>query len=426
LVNATIRRDGFSGFSKKNKFGYFPSLALGWIISEESFMKSSDEWLNWLKLRLSYGSTGNRTIGRYTTLAKVTGAPGYVTADGSSIYTQWISALQSSELKWETTTGVNFGIDFRLFNSRLNGSIDYYNNNTTDLLYDVDIPAISRYTVFPDNLGKIHNSGLEIQLTTVNIRKRDFSWTTDFTFSRNRDEIVTLLGFDLNGDGKEDDLISEGLFIGKSLGSIYDYKVDGIWQLDDEIPPGYDFGSFRVLDLNEDGTYDPDDKIILGNERPSYRFSINSVLNYKNWSLKLFVNSVQGGKNWYLGADNMYGFQILNQENHFNDTFPRGMDYWTPENPDAKYQRPGIKVSSGLSGTRYTSRSFVRLRDVSLSYNFNTSHINFINDMRIILSGRNLLTLTKWPGWDPETGEGITRDGRPVLASYSLGIDVTF
>ena len=427
LVNATIRRDGFSGFSKKNKFGYFPSLAVGWVVSEESFFKSlTSEWLDRLKIRASYGATGNRTIGRYTTLAKVAGQAGYIDADNNSIYTQYITSLASPNLKWETTTGINLGIDFRILDSRLNGSIDYYNNNTTNLLYNVDIPAISRYTVFPDNLGKIHNEGLEIQLTSVNIRKGDLSWTTDFTFSRNRDVIETLLGFDLNGDGKEDDLISEGLFIGKSLGSIYDYKVDGMWQVGDEIPLGYDLGSYRVVDLNGDEEYTPDDRVILGNRRPSYRFSINNVINYKNWTLRFFINSVQGGKDWYLGPDNLYGFQILNQENHFNDSFPREIDFWTPENPDAKYQRPGIKVSSGLAGTRYTSRSFIRLRDLSLSYRFNTNHINFIKDLRVILSGRNLLTLTKWPGWDPETGEGITREGRPVMESYSLGIDVTF
>jgi len=426
LVNATIRRDGFSGFSKENKFGYFPSLALGWVISEEPFFNATSDWLDWLKIRISYGATGNRTIGRYQTLAQVSGEPGYITSDGSSIYTQWISALESPNLKWETTTGINLGIDFRILNSHINGSVDYYNNNTTDLLYNVDIPGISRFQVFPDNLGKIHNNGLEFQITTINIRNNDLTWTSDFTFSRNRDVIKELLGFDLDGDGKEDDLISEGLFINESLGSIYDYKIDGIWQLNDDIPAGYEFGAYRVVDLNNDDNYDADDKTILGNRRPNYRFSINNVVSYKNWTLRVFINSIQGGNNWYLGEDDIYGLQIFNQENHFNITFPKDIDYWTPENPHAKYQRPGIKGSSGIAGSRYTSRSFIRLKDVSLSYNLNTDQINFIKNVRLILSGRNLLTITKWPGWDPETGQGITRGGRPVMESYSLGIDVTF
>jgi len=427
LVNATIRRDGFSGFSKENKFGYFPSLALGWVISEESFLKSKINWLNRLKIRASYGATGNRTIGRYQTLAKVSGTSGYVTGEGSSIYTQWISDLASPNLKWETTTGINLGIDFRLLDSRLNGSIDYYNNNTTDLLYQVDIPAISRYQVFPDNLGKIHNYGLEAQLTGIIMRKTDLNWTASFVFSLNRDEIKELLGFDLDGDGKEDDLISEGLFINESLNTIYDYQIDGIWQLDDDIPAGYEFGSYRVVDLNGDGEITPlGDKEILGNSNPSYRFSINNVVNYKNWSLRVFINSEMGGKKWYLGEDTMYGFSIFNTETHFNQAFFQGADYWTPENPDAKYQRPGIKGSDGIAGTRYTSRSYIRLRDLSLSYRFETNRINFIKDLRLILSGRNLLTITDWPGWDPATGQGLTRGGRPVMESYSLGIDVTF
>lgn len=427
LVNATMRRDGFSGFSKENKFGYFPSLALGWVISEESFLKSKISWLDRLKIRASYGATGNRTIGRYQTLAKVNGTSGYVNADGSSIYTQWINALASPDLRWETTTGINLGIDFRLLDSRLNGSIDYYNNNTTDLLYEVDIPAISRYSVFPDNLGKIHNYGTEMQLTSINIKRKELSWITNFIFSVDRDEIKELLGFDLDGDGKEDDLISEGLFINKSLGALYDFEIDGIWQLGEDIPAGYEFGAYRVVDMNGDGEIIPeDDKIILGNVEPSYRFSINNVVKYKNWTLRLFVNSEQGGKNWFLGEDTMYGFSIFNTETHFNQAFFRGADYWTPENPDAKYQRPGIKGSDGIAGTRYTSRSYIRLRDISISYNFKQNSISFINDVKLILSGRNLLTLTKWPGWDPDTGAGLTRGGRPVMESYSLGIDVTF
>ena len=427
LVNATIRRDGFSGFSKENKFGYFPSLALGWVISEESFLKSKISWLDRLKIRASYGATGNRTIGRYQTLAKVNGTSGYVAGDGSSIYTQWISDLASPNLRWETTTGVNLGVDFRLLDSRLNGSIDYYNNNTTDLLYQVDIPSISRYSVFPDNLGKIHNNGMEMQLTSINIRSKDISWTTSFIFSFDRDEIKELLGFDLDGDGIEDDLISEGLFINESLGTLYDFEIDGIWQLGEDIPGGYEFGSYRVVDMNGDGEIIPgDDKIILGNSEPSYRFSINNVVNYKNWTLRLFVNSEQGGNNWYLGEDTMYGFSIFNTETHFNQAFFRGADYWTPENPNAKYQRPGIKGSDGIAGTQYTSRSYIRLRDLSISYRFETNRINFVKDVKLILSGRNLLTITKWPGWDPDTGAGLTRGGRPVMESYSLGIDVTF
>ena len=426
LINGTIRRDGFSGFSKENKYGNFPSVAVGWVMSEESFMNNVPNWLNWIKLRGSYGTTGNRTIGRYQTLAEVDGEFGYVGADDASLFTQWISALESPGLKWEKTTGINAGIDFRLLNERLNGSVEYYNNNTTDLLYNVDIPGINRFQVFPDNLGEIHNEGWEIFLSSVNIQKNGWTWQTDLSFSRNRDKIKTLLGFDVDGDGKEDDLTSEGLFIGESLGAIFDYQIDGIWQIEDEIPSGYEFGAYRVVDQNNDETIDGADRSIIGNSLPGYRWGLNSMLKYKNWTFRFFFNAVGGGNNWYLGEDTMYGFNILNNETHFNSSFPRGIEYWTPENPGAKYQRPGIKGAGGIAGTRYSSRNFVRLRDISLSYNFDASSWKFVENLRLTLSGRNLMTITNWEGWDPETGTGITRGGRPVMQGISLGLDVTF
>ena len=426
LVTATLRRDGFSGFSEKYKFGWFPSVSLGWVLTDESFFPSTN-WLYRIKLRASYGSTGNRTIGRYQTLAKVTGDMRYVSGSGSPLYAQYITAMASPNLKWETTTGINAGIDFILLAGRISCSVDYYNRNTTDLLYNVDIPGMTGFETFPDNLGEIHNHGLEIELSSVNLQMGDLRWETDFIFSRNRNKIVSLLGFDLDDDGVEDDLISEGLFIGESLSAIYDYTIDGHWQLDDEIPPGYEFGSYKVVDLNEDGVIDPKDKSIIGDEAPAYRFGINSLLNYKNLSFSFFINSVQGGKDRYLGEDNLYGLNIFNTETHFNRAFPEGLDYWTPENTDARYQRPGIAGSSGIAGNRWATRSFVRIRSVRLSYNFGAAVLDRIGikNLRVFVSGENLATWTKWNGWDPETGVNIDDSGRPVMRSYAFGIDIT-
>ncbi|WP_236980640.1 SusC/RagA family TonB-linked outer membrane protein [Membranihabitans maritimus] len=427
LITGTVRRDGFSGFSEENKFGVFPSLALGWVLSEETFYKQiAPDWLNWMKLRLSYGTTGNRTIGRYQTLAEVSGSPGYVAGDGTSLLTQWISALESPSLKWEKTTGINVGIDFGTVNGRLRGSIDYYNKNTSDLLYSVDIPAISRFETFPDNLGEVHNQGVDFTFSSVNMDQGDFTWSSDINFSYNRNKINTLLGFDVDGDGKEDDLISEGLFIGESIGAIFDYSIDGLWQLNDEIFDGYEFGSYKVQDLDGNGLIDGNDRSIIGNTRPAYRFSINNTVKYGDWTLRFFINSIQGGKNRYLGEDNLYSFAIFNGESHFNFSFPEGLNYWTPENPNARYQRPGISGASGIAGTRYSSRSFVRLQNLSLSYNLGSIIPTVFRNAKVSLSTQNLITLTKWPGWDPETGVGITRGGRPVMKSFSLGIDVQF
>lgn len=437
MLTATVRRDGFSGFSEKNKFGVFPSFALGWVASDEPFFNGIDDVVDYLKFRASYGTIGNRTVGRYQTLAKVSGDFRYVNASGAPVYAKSISSLASSDLKWEATTGFNIGIDFGLFNSRLTGQIEYYNNDTKDLLYSVDIPSISRFQKFPDNLGRIHNHGVEITLSSTNINKKDFRWKSDLSFSRNRDKLKELLGFDNDGDGREDDLISEGLFIGHPLNVAYHYQVTGaLYQLGDDIPSTANVGSQVIVDQNNDGEIDPDnDKIILGYTEPSYRFSISNQFTYKNWSLNVFINAVQGGKDYYYAMDNIHyqtlGSGFSNSEGftqHYQLNFPKGLDYWLPENPNAKYPRVGTAISSNLLATAWTQRNFIRLQDVSLGYNVNAGLLEKfkMNNLRVFISGQNLYTWTKWPGWDPETGEGISRTGRPVLRSYTLGLNLEF
>lgn len=433
MLTGTIRRDGFSGFSEEYKFGLFPSLALAWVVTDNTYAPILN-FINYLKLRVSYGSIGNRTIGRYQTLAKVGGNFGYVDASGNPLYTHEINSLASPNLKWETTTGVNLGADFAIRNSLISGSIEYYNNNTTNLLYNVDIPSIGRFNKFPDNLGGLHNHGLEITLNSENIKNNDFLWNSSFSFSRNRDKLKSLLGFDNDGDGKEDDLISEGLFIGQPLNVIYHYEITGdFYQFGDEVPAGAQVGSFIIVDQNNDGKIDQENDFkILGYTEPSYRIGVSNTIKYRSWALNLFIYSIQGGKDYYYGGDNLLfsqfgrGFNNLQGDQHWQYNFPKGLDYWLPENPNAKYQRVGMRIPGDLVASRFTQRNFIRLQDLSLSYTFNSKLTNKIevNNLKLFVSGKNLITWTKWPGWDPETGEGITRDGRPVLRSYSVGINV--
>ncbi len=428
LLTGTVRRDGYSGFGKENKIGVFPSVSVAWRISEESFVDDVT-WLDQLKLRASYGTVGNRTIGRYQTLAKVEGGFEFINMEYTPLYTQSVTSLSSPNLKWEKTTGLNLGIDFAVVKQRIFGSIDYYNNNTMDLFYYVDIPAISRYSTFPDNLGKLHNHGLEISATSVNMRKSGFEWMTTLAFARNRDELVELLGFDNDGDGKEDDLISEGLFIGESIDAIYDYEIDGIWGVGDVIPAEYDLGSYKTVDQDGDGEIDPaKDRLILGYQSPAYTLGIENILRYKNWSLRFFIHTIQGGKNHYLGDDNYRDFSVQNSEMHYRYILPADIDYWTPEHTDATYERPDIRITEGFRGTLWSDRSFIRLQNVNLSYNLPSTLIEKIKlqGARVYFNGQNLLTFTKWNGWDPETDETITRDGRPVLKSFTFGINVEF
>ncbi len=421
LITGTIRRDGFSGFGENHKFGLFPSAAFGWVPTEESFFPES-RWLNYLKIRTSYGTNGNRTVGRYETQARVDQEISYVYGDGNSpVIGQWISKLPNYDLKWETTTGLNLGADFRLLQDRLVGSFDYYSTVTNDMLYNIQIPELTGFSSIASNIGEIRNHGAEITLTSVNINNRDWNWQTTLNFSMNRNKVVTILGIDDDEDGREDNLIASNIFIGEPLGVLYGFERIGMYQIGDNIPNGFYPGTYILKDVNEDGKITPDaDKKILGYTDPGSRLSFQSSLNYKNWALNVFINSIQGGKNYYYAFN---GSNLSTWNGPLTKAFQNSsgyFDYWTPENPNAKHEQLGTRPNYEVFLPE--QRNFVRLQDVSLSYKFKT---NFDLDGKIFLSGKNLYTWTKWEGWDPETGIGL-RSGRPVMKTYSVGIEVTF
>lgn len=431
MLTGTIRRDGFSGFGSNNKFGVFPSLSVAWRLSEENFLNSYD-WLDNLKLRVSYGTNGNRTVGRYQTLAKMgMSSGGYLYGDNATAEpSQWVSALSNSDLKWETTNTLNVGVDFSFLNGRLYGAVEYYHSNTKNLLYDINIPTVNGFSSIASNIGKLKNNGQELSITGVPVKNKDFSWNVTFNFSRNRNKVVSILGIDADGDGKEDDLVSSKIFIGKPYGVCYDYNITGMWQMQDHvdgnIPAGFRYGTYKVEDINQDGKYSADqDRKILGYTDPAYRFSILNTLNYKNWEFKFLINSIQGGKNRYLGQP---GSDVPNPENIYQNNF-LDFDYWTPENPNARYRQIGNYTEVfGESFTPYVQRSFVRLQDVTLSYNFPQSLINKldINRLKVYITAKNLFTITDWDGWDPELGAGINRHSYPLMRNYSIGVNLEF
>ena len=432
LATVTVRRDGFSGFGEDNKFGVFPSGALAWVISEEDFMKSND-WINFLKLRTSYGQTGNRTVGRYSTLATVNSGNSYVFGDGGSpAIGIAIGRLPNSGLKWETTVGLNLGLDFSVLNQRLHGNIEYYNTETSDILYNINIPTIDGFSSVTTNIGKVTNWGVEASVTSLNVKSSNFTWESTVNFSLNRNEVVSILGKDDDGDGKEDDLVSNSLFIGESRGAIYSYVIDGIYQLGDEVPSGFNVGGYRLKDLSgPDGTPDGEisaahDREIIGYTVPAYRFSIQNQFAYKNWMLRVFVNSIQGGKNYYYESNTPYVGAWSGGDNITNWNIVKEWDYWTPENPGAEY--PALEYVAKVRPNTYKQRSFVRLQDVSLSYKFNKKLFKgYIQGLKLYVSGKNLYTWTKWKGNDPELGAGISDSAvNPVLRSYSLGVNLQF
>ncbi len=430
LATFTVRRDGFSGFSVVNKFGIFPSGAIAWVPSEESFLKNRISWLDFLKIRISYGQNGNRTAGRYSTLAQVSSQQEYVFGDGSSsTIGQYISTMANTALTWEKTTGTNLGLDFTIMDHRISGTIDYYNSNTSNVLYNINIPNITGYSSIASNIGNIHNDGLEFTINSTNIKTSSFRWDMTINFSTNRNRIVSILGKDSNGDGKEDDLVGSNLFIGKDIHSIYDYEIIGIYQIGDKIPSGYSPGMYILNDLNGDGKITPDaDRKILGKTTPAYQFSINNEFSFKQWTLKFFLNSIQGGENGYMAnndPNNAAWYWGANVAGAYDGNFPH-WDYWTPSNPKAEYRTLGA-VPPIYAGS-YRQRSFCRLQDLSLSYRFDKKLLSKIGieGLKLYVSGKNLLTITKWKGVDPETGQGYVTNQTPVLKSYTIGIDLIF
>lgn len=415
LITGTVRRDGFSGFAQNNKWGIFPSLSLGWIISEENFLQDH-EVINFLKLRAGYGVSGNQTA-RYSSLDIVGTQPAYVFGDGgSTVFGQSTNTLANPDLRWERTREINVGVDFTLLKNRLSGSFDYYTRNTTDLLFSVQIPTITGFSSITTNVGEVGNKGFELSLTSRNIQRNDFNWNTTFNLSRNRSKIIELLG--------SGDLVASGLFIGERFGAIYGYQTNGIYQIGDEIPAGYSAGTYRVVDVNGDGVVDPNDRSILGSSEPAYRFSIINTLSWKGLSLSFLINSIQGGKDGYLGSNSP---SIGRTDVSIRNGDLAGINYWTPANPTgtaALWTGAGPTINPGI----YYSRSFVRLQDITLSYALPKSILNKarMQNLSVFVSGKNLKTWTSWQGWDPETGAGLTWSGRPLLVGVSSGINVTF
>ena len=451
LFKATVRRDGFSGFSPANKTGIFPSVGLGWVLSEESFFKVPA--INYLKIRGSYGENGNK-VDRYSSLARV--GPGttstaqtdidntkYVFGDGGQpAISRSVNSLANSNLRWERTVGINIGADFSILKNRIDGNIEYYNSNTNDLLWKQALPETSGFKEVFTNLGQINNTGIEFMIHAIPVQTKDFRWDVTFNFTRNRNKVVTILGEDKNGDGIEDDLIGSGLFIGQPIGTIYDYEVKGIYQLADEKLAGFQSGTYRYTDINNDGKITAaDDRKILGNKEAAYLFGIQNTVSYKQFTLRAFVNSIQGGENSYKGANYPYGYNgtpgNATNSNYFDFT-----NYWSPRNPSGTV--PQVWVPTPVFGREYFQRSFIRLQDVSFAYTLTDKAAKTIgaNAAKFFVSGKNLLTFTNWVGWDPEVDTkvrpaGATEDinipsginslnAFPVMKSVSVGLEITF
>lgn len=421
LLTLTARRDGSSVFAENNKYATFPSGSLAWIISDEPFIKKMP-FIDLLKLRVSYGAVGNQAIGAYQSLS-LSSTTQYVYGDGGAtslgIYP---SSMANPNLKWETTYTANAAVDFDLFKGRLGGTLEVYNSNTHDLLVRRSIPVMSGYNSLLANIGETNNKGIEVTLNSINVRKDKFEWGTNFVFSANRNKIVHLYNTDTNGDGIEDNDLSNNWFIGHPITSYYDYVMDGIYQVGDQIPAGSKPGFVRLKDLNADGKIDSKDRTVIGSGgQPDFRMGLTNIFRYSNVSLSISVNAMKG---W------ISNFPLLNTAVSPNAP-GRGLNqldagYWTAENQSTT--RPSLVYNNPLSHGWYVSRNFVRIQDVSFSYQFSKDLLNKLKmtNLRLFLSGKNLYTFTKWPGADPESGGTSPASFYPMARTVTFGVNVGF
>ena len=425
LFTFTVRRDGSSVFGNDNKFGVFPSVALGWNIANEKFMEKAQGWLNNLKLRLSYGKAGNEAIGVYETLAKMSNNA--LTMDGQSATALYPSSrMGNSGLGWETTKTFNIGLDFGLLNNRINGNIDFYTSTTTDLLLQRNLPKISGYSNVYMNMGKTANKGLEVTINSKNIVTKDFTWGTSLVWSWNKNEIK-----DLYGDQKDD--LGNRWFIGQPISVIYDYVMEGIWQKDEidrgdhlKQDPQAQPGDVKLADLDGDGKITPEgDKKIQGQTTPKWIGGLTNTFTYKNLTLSIFIQTVQG-----LKRNNSLLAMASDEMGRRNSTTEIG--YWTEANPSNEYR--SLSKTSNRWGYGFPrSAAFTRVKDITLSYQFPAQICNMLhlNALTVYASGRNLWTFTSWKGWDPESditqrGWGGYENNYPMTKSMVFGLNVTF
>ena len=423
LLTATFRADGSSKFAPSHQWGYFPAAAAAWRISDEAFMENTRDWLDNLKLRVSYGTSGSDNID--ASLWRETWKTKQITVDGEKVTTYVPGDMKGNpDLKWETTTGFNFGVDFGLFKNRLSGSVELYKNKTNDLLMDRAMPEISGYGKIASNLGEIANQGAELTLSSVNINTSNVRWNTTFTYSTNKNEIKHLYGdmIDvLDADGnvigqREDDDVQNGWYIGHAIDEIYDYKWIGVWQLGEELEAakyGKQPGDPRLLDVNNDGKINDDDKLWLGTKTPKHRMTLSSDLNLFKCINFSFV--LRGEFGW-MDIDNL----PRNETNrYYNTSNSVWTEYWTPWNPNSKYARLGANIDSpGVN--IYEKRNYVRMQNMALSYTFPKKLINkfMIDNLRFSINVDNAFVISKWRTSDP-----LTKAITPRI--WTFGVDIT-
>jgi TonB-dependent starch-binding outer membrane protein SusC len=414
LLTLTGRADGASMLSGKNQWSFFPSAAAAWRVLDEPFMASQNLFSD-LKLRVSYGVAGNAAVDPYSTQSILAQIP-FAWNDQGALAYGFDPQTGNSDLKWELTATQNIGLDFGLFRNRITASVDYYDSKTRDLLLARSLPGTSGFQRVVQNIGKTRNKGIEIMLRTVNVQTAGFSWSTNITYTRNKEKIVDLV----NG---QDDVLNKW-FIGYPVKSFYDYQKTGIWQLADSNEAkvyGRRPGDIRVKDINGDKLLTAiRDRVVIGSEVPDYSLGFSNDIRYGNFDFNIYVFARVGQT---FVSDYANKFEPNAIENGAD------VDYWTPENPTNEYPRPRTDVNRSTlfqaTTLGYKDGSFVKIRNITLGYTLPktiTSRLH-IGSLRWYVSARNYVTFAKVKDYDPEGGGSFDR---PLTKLIVTGLNLDF
>lgn len=412
LFTASMRVDGSSKFGANNRWGYFPSGAFAWRATQEDFMKGVEQVKD-LKIRVSYGVTGNQGLNPYQTIPMM-GSNRYIFSNHEFSVGFSETNIANKDLKWESTGQFNVGLDLNLFDDLFIFTFDYYRKHTYDLLASEPIPWSTGFRTILKNIGEIENKGMEFSLQSYLVSTKNFKWDVSGNISMNRNKVLKLAG--------NSDIFSGGVMftntnlarVGEPLGVFFGYIEDG---LDSN-------GQIRYKDLTEDGAITTADRTILGSPYADFTYGFNTNLMYRNLSLNIFVEGSQGNELfWETAGSNLNSFQ--KGTNQLADLYG---NYWTAENPDpnAKYPKIGSTTIYSTSDRFVLDASYVRLKSVTLSYNLPTKKagMEWLESAQLYVSGSNLLTLTKYPGLSPDVN---TRgnDNFDISSRLTMGIDAS-
>lgn len=438
LFTGNLRVDGSSKFGEGHRYGTFPSFSVGWRLSEEAFMSDVD-FITDLKLRFSWGKSGNSQIGNYNYATRLNLSQYYVFGGGIVPGVAPLS-VPNEEVKWETTTQNNIGLDLSMFEDKLNFTADYYVKTTSDMLVPVPIPSSAGITEAPyQNAGKVENKGLELSLKYQNSAGA-FSYDIGGNFSTVQNTVLSL------GGGlpiPSPILYRESVRLtrtqkGRSIGEFYGYKTNGLFQNEDDIAnhaaqPGAEPGDIRFVDVNGDGEINDSDRTYIGSPLPDFQFGFNAGASYKSFDFKVLISGVYGNE-----VMNTMGYRLLNGS-HIGNKMAGVLDRWTGEG--TSNSMPRLTWNDPNNNARISDRyvedgSYLRVKNIQLGYNLPNSLLNKVGarSVRLYISGRNLYTLTSYSGFDPELGKvdnnnlnyGIDMGNYPVPRSFNIGLNVGF